>query len=511
MRAVIFSLLVLLSFAGDDRTPISFQDVTRTAGLEHALAGMMGHAAAWGDVDNDGSPDLFVAGFCDRPASEYAPSKGPVPARLFRNLKSGKFEVIDNPQVNSCGRSAAALFADLNNDRLPELLVSNNSLNDSTDRIASVRSKFYKNQKGKLIDFSEGSGMLAKDISRVRNIAVFDFNSDRLLDILLIQDKLRKTKAESSSVLLKNAGGLKFVEATAEAGLPQNLFGLGVAVADLNDDRKPDLFITHSNRLFLTTSENRYREATEFGQIFQWDPSDSEDWPSGAAFGDLNRDGRMDLVITAHHDPARHRVYINRGLKKGIPAFEDVTAAVGLSAVVPTKSPHVEIQDFDNDGWMDIYVSAAWKLENRVIPVIYRNKGVQKNGLPVFETERAIKPPMIYFPSGPTSDFNLDGKMDLLLVNWFRGETSHLLMNQTKTGNWIQIKAHVGSAIRLRSRGTLIGYGQVYPGYGFASGQEPVLHFGVGKLQKIDLEVMLPDGRTKQSRNVSVNRRMEFR
>src|SRR2546423_4520677 len=59
--------------------PIHFKDATKSAGLLEPLVGMMGHGGAWGDFDGDGLIDLYVGGFCDRPNSEYAPAKGPVP------------------------------------------------------------------------------------------------------------------------------------------------------------------------------------------------------------------------------------------------------------------------------------------------------------------------------------------------------------------------------------------------------------------------------------------------
>src|SRR5690606_12053350 len=69
--------------------PIRFEDVTDQQGLRQPLAGIMGHGGAWGDVDGDGRPDLFVGGFCDRPAEAYAPANAQVPTRLFRNTPQG--------------------------------------------------------------------------------------------------------------------------------------------------------------------------------------------------------------------------------------------------------------------------------------------------------------------------------------------------------------------------------------------------------------------------------------
>ncbi|MGH9425790.1 MAG: FG-GAP repeat domain-containing protein, partial [Terriglobia bacterium] len=124
---VILVLVFLLLTPAAKQPNIEFQDTTRDAGLLEPIQGMMGHAAAWGDFDNDGRPDLFVGGFCDRPDSEYLPAKGPVPTRLFRNLGNGKFEMIKNSPVEFCGRTSGAVFVDLNHDGFPELYVANNS------------------------------------------------------------------------------------------------------------------------------------------------------------------------------------------------------------------------------------------------------------------------------------------------------------------------------------------------------------------------------------------------
>ena len=70
----------------------------------------------------------------------------------------------------------------------------------------------------------------------------------------------------------------------------------------------------------------------------------------------------MDIVIGHHYSSpwlsggVPVRLYLNRGLDGGIPRFEDVTEKVGLKPL-PMKAPHVELQDFDNDGWPDLYTS----------------------------------------------------------------------------------------------------------------------------------------------------------
>ena len=517
MRIFFLICLLLLLVEANAAEPIQFQDGTKASGLFDPLRGLMGHAAAWGDYDGDGRPDLFVGGFCDRPNSEYQPAKGPVPSALLHNEGKGKFQWVKNSAVEFCGRTDAALFADLNDDGLPELYVSNNPKGKVTRpeepqaTAQQMHSKLFENLKGTLRDISGSSGASPSDLLTARNIAVFDYNNDRLLDLFIVEDRFQKGKKEARSILLKNKGGLKFQIANAEAGLPDNIYGLGMAVADLNGDGRPDFFVAHSNRLFLSSMGNRYREAAQAENVFRWNPLDNEDWPAGAAFGDLNGDGNPDLVIGIHHNPARNKIYLNRGLRNDEPVFEDVTEKAGLGIAVPAKCPHVEIQDFDNDGYPDIYFSAAWKTGDTVLPLIYRNTGTDRGGIPQFRAIGEIKTGMTYFPAGPSADVNGDGKLDLFLVSWIPGEPSRLLINNSPGGNWLEVKAPVGSKIKLTAAGKLLGTRQVYPGFGFASGQLPICHFGLGALTRADLQVTLPNGSVKSNKDASLNRVIEFK
>jgi len=512
---LLFILILLLPGSTFGQTSIEFHDITNDSGLQVPLRGMMGHAAAWGDFDKDGRPDLFVGGFCDRPNSDYVPAGRPVTAKLFRNLGNDRWVVLKNSPTDFCGRTTAAVFADLDNDGFPELYAVNNSkgsskIQEEPQKTAqTMTSKLFKNSKGSLLDISKESGASPEGILTARTVGAFDYNKDGLLDLLVVEDKFKKN-GNPHSVLLKNTGNMKFQNVNAEAELPDDLYGFGVAVADLNNDGRPDFFVSHSNRLFMSRPGNKYREATELQKVFAWNPLDNEDWPCGAAFGDLNLDGNLDLVVSVHHDPARNKVYLNHGLKNGLPVFEDATERVGLAQSVPAKSPHIEIQDFDNDGLPDIYVSAAWKHDDQVIPLIYRNDGIRKGGLPHFVPIRAIQPGMVYFPAGPTADFNGDGKLDIFLVSWFPSESSRLLKNQTKGGNWLQIHAPIGSKIRITSGGKLLGYQQLFVGFGFASGHLPICHFGLGSFKTVDLEVELPDGTKRRVNNVTINRKIDF-
>ncbi len=493
---------------------IVFHDVTEEAGLIEPLAGMMGHGAAWGDYDGDGRIDLFVGGFCDRPDEEYAPAAGPVPSRLLRNPGDGKFESAGQPAVEFFARTSGAVFADLDNNGSLELYAANNAKAESSRKgepqsgAQTARSRLFRNDGGKLVDISKESGACPKSLLTARNVGVFDYNGDGLLDLFVVEDKFRR--GGSRSILLKNLGDLRFEDVTKESGLPDDIYGLGLAVADLNGDGRPDFFVPHENRLFLSQPGDRYREAVELREVFAQEPLNGEDWPCGAAFGDLNRNGRLDLVVTAHHTAARNRVFINEGLRDGIPRFRDVTKEVGLDDVVPARCPHVEIRDFDNDGWPDIFTTAAWLDEGgKVTPLVYRNLGA-RDGLPRFVPPRPLGGEMVYYPAGPAGDFDNDGRMDLFLVNWFQGNHSRLLRNESDPANqWLGVRVvgkrmnrmGIGAQVRIFAAGktggdpALLGFEEITTGYGYASGQPAQAHFGLGAEKSVDVEVRFPDGK----------------
>jgi len=506
------AISAVIRAAPADSPAITFDDMTEKAGMVAPLAGLMGHGGAWGDFDGDGKPDLFVGGFCDRPNAEYKPATGPVASVLFRNRGDGTFEVVADTPAKLFGRTSGAVFADLDNDGFSELYIANNARNKSRKSegpqasAVSRRSALLKNDGGKFVDIGKDCGACPESLLSARNVAVLDYDNDSLLDLLVIEDKFT---AKPRTTLFRNEGGLKFRDVTKEVGLPENLFGLGVAVADVNDDGRPDVFVPHSNKLFLSTKDGKYREATELAEVFAWKPLHGEDWPCGACFADLNRDGRLDLVLSIHSMKARNRVYINDGVKAGVPQFRDVTKDVGLGDTVPVRCPHVEVQDFDNDGWPDIYMSAAHLVEGKATPLIYRHTGL-RDGLPRFEPTWPVAKANAYYPAGPSCDYDGDGRIDLFLINWFTDNHSRLLRNTSATKAWLDVrvtgkttnrmgigaKVSVFAAGKLGMPESLLGHHEIGIGYGYASGQLPVAHFGLGDAATVDVRVTLPGGKT---------------
>jgi hypothetical protein len=154
-------------------------------------------------------------------------------------------------------------------------------------------------------------------------VGVLDYDGDGLLDLFIVEDQYRG----GSSRLYRNRGGLRFEDTTAAAGLPASLAGLGVATADVDADGDVDMFVAGDNLLFLDDGDS-FVEAPS--SVFTWPPVGNEDDTAGAAFGDVDRDGRPDLVVGQHFNstvdlgtPAPVRLFLNRTEPGGRVEFEE--------------------------------------------------------------------------------------------------------------------------------------------------------------------------------------------
>lgn len=569
IRAALTSLALLAPAAltgARGQTHFTFRDVGKETGLLPAVGGIAGHAAAWGDIDDSGYPSLYVGTFGDKPYG----SKNNM---LFRNVK-GRFVLDDQKSLQLSGRGNGAIFVDLNNDGKLDLYYSNHALDakpygKGNEHFGTPNALYRNDGQGKFTDVTKGCGA-CPDGFPARSACALDYDGDGLLDLLV--GECIYQGGQGRSKLFRNLGNFKFEDVTARVGLPMRAPGLGVAAGDINNDGWPDVLLVGRHdytkpgknagaRLFINDTKGKFVEVPGTHADFTWDFDRSGDnTTAGAQFADVNRDGLLDVVIGHHFSEPWHlggvpvRLYLNRGPRPaeggGFPRFEDVTDKVGLKAL-PMKAPHLELQDFDNDGWPDLYISIVKFAGGKPHPLIFRNLGATKDGLPRFgedvlavndfptaedrkfagtqeffdKMQREGK--IVYTAPGPSGDFDRDGRLDLFLANWWVDKPSLLLKNETKAGNWLQLevrpakgvnyqgigaRVNVYEAGKLGQKAALLRSAEIAVGYGYASGQEAMAHVGLGGLNECDVEVILPHGKGKmQRKNVKANQRVVLR
>jgi len=234
-------------------------------------------------------------------------------------------------------------------------------------------------------------------------VAAFDADGDGRIDLLFVNgrywpDDPRAKAGQPTLAFYRNVtepgGAIRFEDRTKESGLAISLFGMGVAVGDVNNDGFPDVVITGVDdiRLLLNDGKGHFRDATKGSGLV------GSGWGTSAAFADFDGDGVLDLFVgqyvnwtvktdmycsldgktKSYCTPERYpgtpsRLY--KGLGGG--KFRDVTKEAGL--VNPLgKALGVAVRDVDGDGRIDLVVANDTSPNN-----LYRNEKTV-NGIPVF-------------------------------------------------------------------------------------------------------------------------------
>jgi len=507
--------VLLTAFAQVFAGPLHFEDVTDRMGLSEWRSYEYGHGAAWGDVDGDDRPDLYIGAFASYPV--YQAENPPIANMLFLNKTQG-FENAPERSVRLEGRYAnttGALFADLDNDGDLDLFVS--SFAYSNDMMGAPGNRRQPYGGGPCMLFENlGGGRFAEvtptpgwpfNLS-ARSATVLDLNDDGLLDLLIADGNYRRWK-DVNLIVLRNTGNLVFEDITETFDMPRGgMRGLGIGVGDIDEDGRMDLFIAHSNRLLL---------GKPGGGFVEWQPgafpganwkNSGDAWPCAAAFGDLNGDGRLDLVYTMHTVPSRVFVFMNETDDPSKPHLVERTREVGVEQLVRTKIATLELRDMDNDGLLDIVTGNFYKDEQDILqPVVFRNLGVQ-DGFPRFSMPPVERWQALYAAAGPLADFDRDGRIDVSMISWQKPGFL-LFRNVTEGGHWLDVRVRgdgkrygtmgIGSIVRVYRQGHagerehLLGRYDMAIGYGYASGQEAIAHFGLGAETNCDLVVSWGD------------------
>ena len=219
--------------------------------------------------------------------------------------------------------------------------------------------------------------------------ALFDFDNDGDLDVYLVQGNVLEPNTTPGNTLFPwrsaepprgrlfrndlKSRQLTFTDLTQQSGIVATGYGMGAAVGDINNDGLPDLYLSNlgSNQMYLNKGDGTFVDVTKESG------TDDPRWSTSASFFDYDRDGWLDLMLvnyaeftvanspncyaaTTARDYCTPRVFRAPGNRlfhnKGKGVFEDVTVAAGVSKEFG-HGLGVVTADFNNDGWIDIYVA----------------------------------------------------------------------------------------------------------------------------------------------------------
>ena len=131
-------------------------------------------------------------------------------------------------------------------------------------------------------------------------VALFDYDGDEKLDIYLLNGStvpaLQGKEKPPRAALYRNLGGWKFEDVTTKAGVANERWGMGVAVADYDNDGKPDLFVSNLgvSRLYHNNGDGTFTDVAEKLNVAR------KGWSTGATWGDYDGDGRLDLFVPGY-------------------------------------------------------------------------------------------------------------------------------------------------------------------------------------------------------------------
>ena len=482
-----------------------FKNITKDAGV--ALADRISVSASFADIDNDGDQDLFVT----------TVRGGNV---LFENDGHGHFrDITKEAGLDLVAHSSGAVFFDFDRDGLVDLLVCNVG-------------RYTTDQKG-----PDGAYVGLADAF------MGHLHPDRF----------------EYPVLYKNLGHHRFRDVTAEVGLRPSGWAGDAAVADLNGDGWPDLFVLNMQghgHYFENDGGRRFLDKT--ASVFPRTP-----WGSmGIKFFDFDNDGRPDLFVTDMHSDMFEELPPDREKQKapvhppdqilGGPAdtfvfgnalfhnqgagkFEEISDRAGVETYWPWGP---SVGDVNADGWEDIFVASSMNYPYRygINSLLLNNRGRNfldaefvlgieprrggRTHTPWFELDCLQKDLgadlcrgqsgriTVMAPLGSRSSaiFDLDGDGDLdIVTNDFNSAPQVLISDlaQRRPIHWIAVtlagtvsnRNGLGATVRVRAGG------RVYTKYqdgksGYLSQSALPLYFGLGDTDTIDrIEVDWPSGR----------------
>jgi hypothetical protein len=525
-----------------------FTDVAALAGLTQPtvygpsgqityILESMGGGCAFFDYDNDGWMDIFILG--GRQLETVPSGSG---NRLYHNNRDGTFtDVTAKAGLADPGWAVGVCVGDYNNDGFEDLFLTYYGHN-----------RLYRNNgDGTFTDVAAKAGLLQTGNRFGAGCTFLDYNRDGHLDLFVanyVDFDLANAPKPNTQVatcsyqgvavycgprglplptqsLFRNNGDGTFTDVSKASGIDsvRTSYGLTAVAMDIDEDGWPDIFVACDSTpslLFMNNHDGTFREeALLRGLAVSGDGQEMAGM--GIGTGDYDLDGHIDIFKT-HYQLQSSGLYHATGEGE----FDDVSISSGIGVERHFVSWGAGMVDLDNDGWPDIFYvtgNVYPELEQRFpkFPaksqaICFRNLG---NGKFAQMGEEAGPAMTVHHCSRGCAfgDFDNDGDIDVVVMN--QNEAPSLIRNDAPQGNhWIKVKLEGTksnrSAIGAR---VLVHYGgkvqaqELMSQSSYCSSNDPRLHFGLGKVTNVDIEVHWPAGSVEKLKSVAADQLLTIR
>lgn len=513
-----FSLKQIPFSLENDETPV-----------RHSPATLLGGVAVF-DYNNDGRPDIFFTnGASIASLKKDAPRFS---NRLFRNDGHGIFtDVTQQAGLVGFGYDQGVAAGDYDNDGYPDLFVAgvhrntlyhNNGDGTFTDVTAKAGLDRWNDPEygplwaitGAWVDVNN-DGLL--DLF-VINYGQWDYRTEPICGYSGAYDYCDPAfyKGQPNQLFL-NRGDGTFEDASSEWGIRSHIGrGMGVGIADYDLDGRPDLFVTNDkyyNFLFHNTGRQFEEVGLQEGVALVADGNFISGM--GVDFRDINNDGYPDIAFVALNNQT-FPIFQNDTGKM----FEEITERSGMRELSRSMAGYgAGLFDFDNDGWKDLFVTRGHveslpRLDTEVdqYNTVFRNLGSTGRWQALIEETGLTASPPARHRGCAFGDLDGDGRVDVVATAIER--PAEIWMNRSEgAGNWLDVRLEgtksnrdgIGAVVKVVTKAGA-QYNHMTTSTGYASSSHGPVHFGLGAERRTEhVEIRWPSGIVQRIQKVAGN------